>query len=332
MPKLRRGGQVDRLDGIAQQQQTEAASDLRVEAVLSEQVGQLVDGRTEAVDLFAVVGGGEEEEVSLVVEVTEAVVDRIAAGEVAGGQIVVGIDGSAGRTLGAQIGGQIAALPGVEAVVGEDGGAAVGASLVDVDVVGPGKLRRGELTPDGEVILLQPPVQGLGVPSLADGQILQGLRGFGGVPGLVYGPAPRPVGAVVAEGLAELVQGADLDGQLCALAVFRGAQGVVAALVRGPEVVEVGGIGRGPAAVEDLEGCEMEIRLSSGGLHGQAESAVGQQQARSPGQAEVGHIAPIWKEVEMESGRLGFFIPAVSTATRGGCISRCWTGISGSTG
>ena len=226
---------------------------------------------------------------SVAVEVSEAIIGVLAAREIACPQVVTGKGGPAVGALRAQVGGVQVTDPGVVAVVSENGGAAAGTALVDVDVVGAGPLGFGKLAPEGCVVLLKPPAQGLHI-DLAHRRVLERLCALSRVPIASKRPPARPLGPVVAVALAQLLQGADLDDECIALTAAFGAEGIVAACLRSPEVVHESVVGWREAAVDQLERGELKLGLGAWGLDRQTKGAAGQQQTRCPADAESSEL------------------------------------------
>ena len=180
--------------------------------VAAQVTGNGAHGAAVLTDELAVTGGDEEEDVTLVVEPAEAVVDEIARAEIVGEQVVAGEECGAGGACGSQVGGQVIARPRIETVVGEDGRAAGWTALMHVDVVGARKLRRGQLSPQGAVVLRQPPAQDFLVTRRRQGFVLQGLPCPGAGAAAAEGPAARPPSAGVGAGFTQLVEAAYGDG------------------------------------------------------------------------------------------------------------------------
>jgi len=167
-------------------------------------------------------------------------------------------------------------------MVGEDGGAAIGAALVHIDEVGARPLGFGQLAPEGLVVLRKPPTQGVGI-DFVQCSVLQCLCGLRGVPSLTQRPAARPIDGIVARVLPQLFEAADLDGDRSALAAAFGAEGVITALHWRPKIVHIGVVAVGETTIYQLKGSDEHLRFGPRSLYGQAETASGQQQAGRPG-------------------------------------------------
>ena len=100
-------------------------------------------------------------------------------------------------------------------------------------------------------------------------------------------PSAGPLRTVVGVGLAQVVQGADLDGGFRGVAIVRCGEGVVALLLRGSQVVVARGVPLAPSGGDGFKvvGCEVDVVV--GGLYGQAEVAARQNNSWPPGY--VGH-------------------------------------------
>ena len=103
-------------------------------------------------------------------------------------------------------------------------------------------------------------------------------------------PSAGPLCAVVGVGLAQVVQGADLDGGFLGVAVVRCNEGVVALFLRGSQVVVARGVSLAPSGGDGFKvfGCEGDVVV--GGLHGQAKTTAGENDSGPPGYAGHGVV------------------------------------------